>query len=118
MKLSLFKDDMNGFSFTCFISSIFLAQQISRRVLTQVSYLRPSSWTIFRQKCLSFPPSYSQLCLEISISSNSRNLLCISSNPCNLLRIATVQLLYIVKEKGGKNLKQRGSVVLQVSQCP
>jgi hypothetical protein len=45
-----------------------------------------------------FPPCCSQsplqLCLECSISSNSRNLLCIS----------TVQLLYTVKEKGGKNL--------------
>ncbi len=36
--------------------------------------------------------SHLQLCLEISISSNSRNLLCIS----------TVKLLYTVKEKGGK----------------
>jgi hypothetical protein len=33
-----------------------------------------------------------QLCLEIYISSNSHNLLCIS----------TVQLLYNIKEKGGK----------------
>ncbi len=43
-----------------------------------------------------------QLCLEISISSNSLNLLHIYLNSPNLLRIATVQLLYTVKEKGGK----------------
>ncbi len=53
-----------------------------------------------------FPPCYSQsplqLCLEISISSNSRNLLSISSNSRNLLLISKVQLLYTVKEKGGR----------------
>jgi hypothetical protein len=54
-----------------------------------------------------------QLCLVISISSSSRNLLCISSNSrnlfrifflksCNLLHISTVKLLYTVQEKGGK----------------
>ncbi len=55
----------------------------------------------------SFPPCHSQsplqLCIEISISSNSRNLLCISLNSHNLLHISTVQLLYTVKEKGGKS---------------
>jgi hypothetical protein len=44
----------------------------------------------------SFAPCYSQsplqLCLEIYISSNSRN----------LLHISTAQILYTVKEKGGK----------------
>ncbi len=45
---------------------------------------------------------YLQLCLEIYISSNSRILLRISSNSRNLLHISTVQLLYTVKEKGGK----------------
>jgi hypothetical protein len=39
----------------------------------------------------------------VSISSNSRNLLCISSNPPNLLHISTLQLLYTAKEKGGKH---------------
>jgi hypothetical protein len=43
-----------------------------------------------------FPPcnsqSHLQCCLEISISSNARN----------LLQFSTVQLMYIVKEKGGK----------------
>jgi hypothetical protein len=43
-----------------------------------------------------FPPCYSQsslqLCLEISISSNSRN----------LLQFLEFRLLYAVKEKGGK----------------
>jgi hypothetical protein len=55
---------------------------------------RPNSSTKSRQKSKSFPPVYSplQLCLEISISSNSRN----------LLHISTVQLLYTVKEKGEK----------------
>jgi hypothetical protein len=48
----------------------------------------------------SFPPCYSQLRLEIPISSNSHNLLRISSNSRNLLHISTVQLLYTVKEKG------------------
>jgi len=43
-----------------------------------------------------------QLCLGISFSSNSRNLLHISSNSCILLRISTVQLLYTVTEKGEK----------------
>jgi hypothetical protein len=38
---------------------------------------------------------YMQLCLEICISLNSRNLLSISSNSHNLL--PTVQLLYTVK---------------------
>ncbi len=52
------------------------------------------------------------LCLKIFISSNSHNLLHISSNSCNLLRISlnsrnllhisTLQLIYAVKEKGGK----------------
>jgi hypothetical protein len=55
----------------------------------------------------SFPPCYSQsplqLCLENSISSNSLNLLRKSSNSHNLLRISTVQVLYTVKEKGGKH---------------
>ncbi len=54
----------------------------------------------------SFLPCYSQsslqLCLEIYIFQNSRNLLCNSSNSSNLLRISTNQLLYTVKEKGGK----------------
>ncbi len=62
-------------------------------------------WTAYRGQILgrnpdkslkSFLPSYSQsplqLCLEIFISSNSRN----------FLHISTVQLLYTVKEKGGK----------------
>jgi hypothetical protein len=39
---------------------------------------------------------------EISLSSNSRILLCISSNLRNLLHISTVKELYTVKEKGGK----------------
>jgi hypothetical protein len=40
-----------------------------------------------------------QLCLDIYISSNSPNLLCIYSNSRNLLCISTVQLLCTVKEK-------------------
>jgi hypothetical protein len=54
--------------------------------------LRPNSWTNPDKSVKSFPPCYSQsplkLCLEISISSNSHNLLKF--------------LLYTVKEKGGK----------------
>ncbi len=55
----------------------------------------------------SFPPCYSQSalqpCLQIYISSNSRNLFCISSNSRNLWTISAVQLLYYtVKAKGGK----------------
>ncbi len=54
----------------------------------------------------SFLPCYSQsplqLCLEISISSNSLNLLRISLYSWNLLSISRVELLYIVKEKGEK----------------
>ncbi len=51
-------------------------------------HLRSNSWTKSSQK--SFPPCYSplQLFLQISISSNSRNLLQL--------------LVYTVKEKGGK----------------
>jgi hypothetical protein len=37
-------------------------------------------------------PLHEQLCLEISISSQSRNLLCISSNPHNLLPISTASV--------------------------
>jgi hypothetical protein len=60
-----------------------------------------------------FPLCYShstlQLCLEISISSNSCNLLCISSNSRNLLCISTVQLLYTVKGKGGNLIENHTS---------
>jgi hypothetical protein len=39
--------------------------------------VRPNSWTKSRQSLNSFPPGYSplQFCLEISIYSDSRNLL-------------------------------------------
>jgi hypothetical protein len=45
-----------------------------------------------------------QLCPEISISTKSRNLLCISSNSRNLLCIYTVKLVYKGKQKGGKSV--------------
>ncbi len=64
--------------------------------------LRPNSWTKARQNLQSFPSCYSQpslqLCLEISISSNSRNLLHIKQLLTNFYR----SLLYTVKEKWGK----------------
>ncbi len=54
------------------------------------------------QSLKSSPPYYSQSPLQIYISSNSRNLLCVSSKSSNLVHISTIQLLYTVKEKGGK----------------
>jgi hypothetical protein len=52
--------------------------------------LRPNSWTKSRRKLSSL--NSQQLCLENSISSNSRN----------LLPFSTVKLLFTVKKKGGK----------------
>jgi hypothetical protein len=56
-----------------------------------------------------FPPCYLQsplqLCLEISFTSNSRNLL-------QIIQFSTIQLLYTVKDKGGnpnRNLKPENS---------
>ncbi len=64
--------------------------------------LRQKSGQILKR----FPPWYSQsplqLCLEISISSNSGNLLRMFSNSRNLLCISTVRLMYTVKKKGEK----------------
>jgi hypothetical protein len=66
------------------------------------SVQRPNSWTNPDKSLKSFPPCYSQsplqLCLEIFISSNSRN----------LFSISTVQLRYTVKEKGGKTDRKPG----------
>ncbi len=61
---------------------------------SQASVLRPNSWTKSRQKFsfLLFTVTSLQPCLDISISSNS----------LNLLTVATVQLLYTVRGKGGK----------------
>ncbi len=68
---------------------------LHRSVPVLLFLLRPNSWTKSSQKLQSFPSCFSksplQLCLEISISSNSRNLL-------QFLQFVT----YTVKEKGGK----------------
>jgi len=69
--------------------------------------IKNRGWILGRNPDKRLPPCYSlsplQLWLEGSISSNSRNFLCVSSNSQNLLCISTVQLLYTLKEKGGKH---------------
>ncbi len=75
-----------------------VGKEIDAKKYMRVTEQRPNSWTKSRQySAKSFPPCYSQsplqLCLENSISSNSRNLL-------QFLH-STGQLLYTVKEKKG-----------------
>jgi hypothetical protein len=74
-----------------------------------VSGHRSNSWTKSRRRLKSFPPCYLQsplqLCLEISFTPNSRNLL-------QITQFSTIQLLYTVKDKGGnpnRNLKPENS---------
>jgi hypothetical protein len=62
---------------------------------TLYSVQRPNSWTKSRQMAFTIFPPPLQLCLEIFISSKSRN----------LLPIYTVKLLYTAKKKGGRYLK-------------
>jgi hypothetical protein len=82
-----------------------------RFLLTRRSYLcRGQSLGRVTDKSLkSFPPFYSQsplqLSLEIYNSSNSSNLLHISSNSCKLLCICIVQLLYRCKGESNSNRK-------------
>ncbi len=63
----------------------------------QEKILRPNSWTTPDKSLNSFPPCFSQsllqLCLEISFSSNSRNLLHFSLNSRNLLQF--IQFSYV-----------------------
>ncbi len=57
---------------------------------------------VFRGFLLSIHSHLHSFALIFQFFSNSRNLLCISPSSHNLLHISTVQLLYTVKENGGK----------------
>jgi hypothetical protein len=78
--------------------------QYHEKPFTEAEFLDKIQAKVLRVFLLSISPL--QLCLQVSISSNSRNLLCISSNSCNLLTISTVKLLYTVKEKEGKTYRK------------